>query len=226
MSLPLQRFPSPPPVHYPAIRSTLRSGDILICAGSGWFSKMIQRATGSVWSHVGFVMRLDAIDRIMVLESLEPVGVRTVPLSKYLHDYDSAGNPYPGGMAILRHAQFEDQVNPAELKKFGQFAVDLFGYPYDTQEIAKIAARIAASALPFSRDENKALERNREFICSEYVHECYRAVGIEIPPDGRGFIAPADFARVKELNLLHVLKRPDPRQVPSPRGPVLRRKRR
>ena len=71
------------------------------------FSRMIQKSTGSAWSHVGFVMRLDAIDRVMVLESVEPLGVRTVPLRKYLQDYDSRGNkPYPGGVVIARHKAF------------------------------------------------------------------------------------------------------------------------
>jgi hypothetical protein len=32
------------------------------------------------------------------------------------------------------------------------------------------------------------------FICSEYAAKCFEAVGIEIEWDGRGFIAPADFA--------------------------------
>lgn len=52
---------------------------------------MIQRATRSVWSHVAFVMRVDSIDRVMVLESREPIGVRTVPLRTYLADYDDEG---------------------------------------------------------------------------------------------------------------------------------------
>ena len=54
---------------------------------------MIQAATGSIWSHVGFLMRLDEIDRIMVLESVEPLGFRTVPLRNYLTDYDINGIP-------------------------------------------------------------------------------------------------------------------------------------
>ena len=130
---------------------------------------MIRAGTKSVWSHVAFVMRLDAIDRIMVLESVEPLGVRTVPLSKYLTDYDSKGNPYPGRLAIARHDAFHAKASSKRLLKFGQFAVDLFGYPYDQDEVAKIAARIVASYLPFSAADKKALKRDREYICSEYV---------------------------------------------------------
>lgn len=210
MPLAFEKFPRAKVVDYKAFRREIRSGDLLLCSGSGLFSRMIQAATGSVWSHVGFVMRLDYIDRVMVLESLEPQGVRTVPLSKYLYDYDSNGTPYPGGLAIARHAAFEKiarQENRAALRKLGQFAVDLFGYPYDSVEIARIAARIAASHLPFKEADKRALKRDREFICSEYVWECYSALGIRVGYDDKGFVAPVDFAKDKDVNLEAVLKK-------------------
>jgi uncharacterized protein YycO len=200
------KFPKKAAVAYKQFRRNIRSGDILLCSGSAVFSRMIQAATKSDWSHVGFVMRLDAIDRVMVLESVEPLGVRTVPLSKYLSDYDNEGNPYPGGLVLARHRDFERRATPARLAHFGQFAVDLFGYPYDKGEIAKIAARIASSYLPFSRKDQRAIKRDREYICSEYAWECYNDVGIKIPYDRKGFVAPADFARTKEIELLAVLR--------------------
>ncbi len=207
MSIRVKSFPDKRAVNYRQFRSEIRSGDILLCSGSGWFSKMIQKATKSVWSHVGFVMRLDQIDRVMVLESVEPLGVRTVPLSKYLTDYDGKGNPYPGGLAIARHRDFARKAKSAALRRFGQFAVDLFGYPYDKDEIAKIAVRITGSALGFTAREKKLLQRDREYICSEYAWECYRKIGIQIAFDRRGFVAPTDFARAKEVDLIAVLKR-------------------
>jgi len=201
-------FPKGAIVNYAQFRRQIQNGDLLLCAGSSWFSRMIRGATNSVWSHVGFVMRLDKIDRIMVLESVESQGVRTVPLSKYLKDYDNEGNPYPGGLVIARHAGFAKPSVQNRLKRFGQFAVDLFGYPYDKDEIVKIAARIAASYLPFSAKEKKALKPDREYICSEYVWECYKKLGIKIPHNSKGFIAPADFAIAKKVALQAVLKRP------------------
>ena len=93
-------------VDYAAFRHKIRNGEVLLCSGKAVFSKLIQRATGSIWSHVGFVMRMDSIDRVMVLESVESIGVRTVPLSTYLRDYDSEGHPYKGRMVLLRHKNF------------------------------------------------------------------------------------------------------------------------
>lgn len=206
MTIAAKRFPAGPAVNYGEFRDNIEPGDILLCSGSGWFSKMIQKGTKSAWSHVGFVMRLEEIDRIMVLESVEPLGVRTVPLSKYLNDYDSNANPYPGGLVLARHQDFAHKATAAKMKKFGQFAVELFGYPYDKDEIAKIATRIASSYLPFSAREKRDLKPDREFICSEYAYECYKNLGIKIEHDRRGFIAPADFAKAKEVTLQAILK--------------------
>lgn len=206
MAISVKSFPKDQPVNYDNFRQQIQTGDILLCSGSGWFSKMIQGSTESVWSHVGFVMRLDSIDRVMVLESVEPLGVRTVPLSKYLTDYDSDRHPYPGGLILARHQDFQAKAKAKALTRFGQFAVDLFGYPYDKDEIAKIAARIMASHIPFSAKDKKALAPDREYICSEYAYECYKSIGIEIDYDSRGFVAPADFARTQEVSLVAVLQ--------------------
>lgn len=199
------RFPSKRPTSYEELRPTLQPGDVLICSWTGVFSTMIQRATGSVWSHVGFILRLDAIDRVMLLESVEPVGVRTVRLSKYLTDYKD-GKPYPGGIAVIRHRDFERKANKKGLATLAKFAVDQFGYPYDNEDIAKIAARILASKVPFSATERERIEPNQEYICSEYVARCYETIGLKVKWDKRGFVAPADFARDERFELVGVMR--------------------
>jgi hypothetical protein len=216
MPLLRNKFPSVPPAAYSDLRPQLRSGDVLLCSGSGVFSTLIQRATRSVWSHVGLILRVDAIDRVMLLESLEPIGVRTVRLSKYLTDYDNRGNPYPGKLAVIRHREFDQRVEGRDetatphsafrtphsldtrhssfVTQMAAAAVDRFGYPYDKEQIAIIAARIVSNRLRFSRRERERLERPDAYICSEYVALCFEEIGLEIPWDKKGFIAPADFA--------------------------------
>ena len=69
-------------------------------------------------------MRVDSIDRVMVLESREPIGVRTVPLRTYLADYDDEvrGRPYPGGMVLARHRAFKEEAPPdTSLQRLGRF---------------------------------------------------------------------------------------------------------
>ncbi|MEY4441910.1 MAG: hypothetical protein RL442_910, partial [Pseudomonadota bacterium] len=80
MSLTPRTFPLEPTLPYnQALRKRLQTGDILLCSGSGVFSDLIQQATDSPWSHVALIVRLDAIDRILLFESVETFGVRTVP---------------------------------------------------------------------------------------------------------------------------------------------------
>ena len=178
---------------YDDARPEIRSGDLLLCAGTSVMSRMIQRATESPWSHVALILRLDAIDRVMVLESVESIGVRAVPLSHYVRDYSGSGKGYAGEVLIARHDAFA-HVSGERLHRMSQFAVDLFGHRYDTREILRIAGRIMHKSLGLSSDEVKRLQRDRAYICSEYVWECYRHLGIDLAHDARGFIAPADVA--------------------------------
>jgi hypothetical protein len=185
MNVPLRR--------YAEIRQEIRSGDLLLCAGSSIMSRMIQRATASMWSHVALIARLDSIERVMVLESVESIGVRTVPLSHYVRDYNGPGRGYKGDLLIARHAGL-GAITTQRLRAMSQFAVDLFGSRYDTQEILRIAERIMQSSLKLDSHTAHDLARDGTYICSEYVWECYRRIGLEIAHDSRGFIAPADFA--------------------------------
>ena len=207
MAVDLKTFPTQAVTDYADARQHIRSGDLLLCSGSGWIAKIIQRMTDSPWSHAGFLMKLDSIDRVMVLESVETIGVRAVPLSHYMTDYRGQGSPYPGGIVVGRHADFRGAASPAALRRLGRFAVNLLGYPYDGSEIAKIAARIMATAIEFPAGDRKLLRRDREFICSEYIDELFRCVDIKLNHDGRCFISPASIAADPLVSLQAVLKR-------------------
>ncbi|WP_444985114.1 hypothetical protein [Halomonas mongoliensis] len=205
--MPLSRseFPAQPAETYSNLRKQVQHGDILLCSGNGVFSAMIQQATDSVWSHVGFILRLDDVDRVMLLESVESIGVRTVRLSKYLVNY-SKGKPYNGGLVVIRNKGFSRVVQEGMLKKLAGYAIDHFGYPYDKRQIAKISARIMASKVPFTRRQRGRIRQNDEFICSEYVARCYAEVGIKVKWDKRGFISPADFACDEAFELVGVMQ--------------------
>lgn len=201
MAIAVKKFPNIRPKQYEDVRDQLQSGDILLCSGSGIFSQMIQKWSDSVWSHVGFIMRLDDIDRVMVLESVEPIGVRTVPFSHYIKNYkDNRG--YPGRLLVARHRDFPTD-QPKKLNKLSRFAIDRFGYPYDKDEIARIAARIGFGLFGIKKKRPKW---DQEYICSEYAWACYRSVGVDIGWDDRGFIAPKDFARAKGVRAIAALK--------------------
>jgi hypothetical protein len=199
-------FPTALPVPYDThFRARLQTGDLLLCSGRGVFSELIQQATGSLWSHVALIVRLDDLDRVMLFESLETYGVRAIPLSRYLTDYDQQGHPYPGGLVVVRHRTLARSCTSQTLRPMLQFAVDQFGSAYNRQEIVRIAARLLAGALPSPSSHTKEATQ-REFICSEYVAACLARAGIHTTPGHRGYITPADFANPDTSDLIGVLR--------------------
>jgi hypothetical protein len=83
-------------------------------------------------------------------------------------------------------------ASPASIRAMTNFALDQLGDPFAPAEILKIAVRILVGVA--ERPMPKALEARRDFICSEYAALCFEKAGVTIPWDGRGFIAPCDFA--------------------------------
>jgi hypothetical protein len=176
----IRRMPLLP---YTTLRDDLRSGDLIFCSGSYVFSGLIQRFTGSVWSHVGIIYRDEHLGRVFILESETGIGVRLVPLSKYLHDYHGRRRPYRGEIVIGR---VDPNLDTEQVRKAVSYGMDLLTRPYDNGEILRIAARIAFRVGRRTRD--------RKYICSELVDECFRAGGLRFSrPDN--YISPDDIWR-------------------------------
>ena len=152
---------------YGQIRAQLRTGDIVFCSGTYFFSRTIQWITKSVWSHVGIIYRDDNLQRIFVLESETVIGVRLAPLSKYLHDYHGRNKPYKGRIVIARLTPAPDDE---KLKTAISFGMDELTRPYDNWEICRIAMRIL-----FRRGRKV---RDRKYICSELVYEAFRKADV------------------------------------------------
>ena len=168
---------------YDGLRELVRSGDLVFCSGSYLFSGLIQKFTGSVWSHVGIIYRDDVLDRVFILESETLIGVRLAPLSKYLRDYHGRRRPYRGQIVIAR---IEPGLAPAQVRVAVSFGMDLLTKPYDNWEIVRIAMRILFRVGRRTRD--------RKFICSELVDECFEAAGVKFTrPDN--YISPDDIWR-------------------------------
>jgi hypothetical protein len=179
-----------------AVARRVRDGDLLLCSGNDPFSRLIGWATRSPWTHVALAYRWPGIGRVMVFESVQQLGVRAVPLGRFISQSSTGQKPYPGSIVLARHADYADRAGKhgsAAMKRLADFAVDRFGDRFAGTEILRIAMRICLGRL--DRSMPRALGPRDAFICSEYVARCYQAVGIEIPWDGLGFIAPADFAR-------------------------------
>jgi hypothetical protein len=194
----MDTYPDVPRLPYSQVRPLIQNGDILLCEGESIFATLIRQATNSRFSHVAFVMRLDTIGRIVLIESVESIGVRIVPLGSYVFAYNGTEHGYKGRLFLARHADFM-RVDTERLTHFSQNSIDLLGYPYDPQTILSIAARVVAGKLGMAP---RPFIRNKAYICSELVWEMFHSIGIDIPYASENFIAPADFASCRDITFL------------------------
>ena len=188
-----------PPRPYAEVRALVRDGDILLCQGRDPFSRLIRWSTESAWSHIALAFRIAGLDRVVVVEAVERIGVRCVALSDFVSRDSSGASPYPGKIFLARHAGLSGDAEDFKVQALGRFAFDRLGSRFAAGEITKIVLRIAAARLMGDRKTPRMLLPDDEFICSEFVAGAYRAAGLTIPWDGLGFIAPADFANDPHL---------------------------
>jgi hypothetical protein len=156
-----------PVIPYEKIRDHLKTGNIFFSSGSYAFSGVIQKLTKSTWSHVAVVYKDEELGRVLILEAEPYVGIRLIPLSKYLHDYKGKKRPYKGQIAI---AQLNIDVEKEKLNHGISFGLDELTRPYDNFEIVRIMMRIL---FHISRRE-----RNRNYICSELVRDIFAKAGV------------------------------------------------
>ncbi len=174
---------------YEKIRDSLQSGDLLFASGKYLISNLIQKFTDSPFSHIGIIFPVKSLERVLLLESVEDYGVRFAPLSKYLNDYEN-GKPYNGIIVLARVRGFDRQ----KMEEIAKFGIDQLTKKYDTEEIGRIVARIALN-------KGKKI-RDKEYICSELVYECFLKDQVEFSYDKRGFISPENIWEDERVTLL------------------------
>jgi hypothetical protein len=177
---------------YKAVRPLVRDGDLLFVSSREPFSRLIRWATRSPWSHVGIAFRLKEIERVVVLDCVQKIGVRCVPLSTFVTRTPRGKSPVPGRIVLARHAGMAAKSRANPLRRMAEFAFDRLGDHFSQAEMLKIVARITLDRI--DRPLHPSLGPDNEFICSEFVAKAFERVDIEFPWDGRGFIAPADIA--------------------------------
>lgn len=192
MTVPPDVFETLPARPYGEVRGLVRDGDILLCSATNMGSWAIRWATRSIWSHVAIAFRLPAIDRVLVLECVENIGVRAVPLSDFITRTSSGKTPYPGRILLARHQALAERSEPETMRRMTGFAFDRLGDKFSNAETMKIGLRIALGRLNLKLGSR--LQPDDEYVCSEYVANCFAAVDLRIAWDGLGFVAPSDIA--------------------------------
>jgi hypothetical protein len=198
MSIPDDIFDTLPAIPYAEARDQVADGDILLCSAHDPMSRLIRWATKAPWSHIAMAFRLRDVGRVIILECVARLGVRAVPLSDFVSRTSSGVHPYPGRIVLARHAGLTALDGRAHFHAMTEYAFDRLGTPYSNLETAKIALRVAAGRLNVRMPGR--LSPDDEFVCSEYVARCYERIGLPVPWDGLGFVAPADFAADPQLS--------------------------
>ncbi len=152
---------------YEKIRDQLKTGHIFFSSGSYTFSGIIQRLTKSAWSHVAIVYKDEELGRVLILEAEPKIGIRLIPLSKYLHDYKGTKRAYKG-QVVLAKLNFE--LEQEKLNKAICFGLDELTRPYDNWEIIRIMTRILLRI--------GKREKNKNYICSELVRDAFAKAGV------------------------------------------------
>jgi hypothetical protein len=171
------------------LRPQLRTGDLLFASGNYQFSRTIQKVTQSLWSHVGMIVLMHG--RVLLLESNELVGVRLIPLSRYLNDFED-GKPYDGCVVLARRNDMDEQTAMQAVRA----GVDELTRPYNHTEIMNIVYRVATDQI------REHTEHPHTYICSELVHYCLAQANLPVQVDVRGFISPHNLWNQPEVALL------------------------
>ena len=180
-----------PVIPYEKIRDNLKTGDIFFSSGSYLFSGVIQNLTKSTWSHVAVIYKDVELGRVLVLEAEPRVGIRLIPLSKYLHDYKGTKRAYKGEV-VLAHLNFD--VEKEKLNRGISFGLDELTRPYDNYEIVRIMIRILFHI--------SKREKNRNYICSELVRDMLAKAGVIIQYQNT-YISPNNIWEDKRVNLMY-----------------------
>lgn len=184
-----KQLSSIPKSDYNNVRPVLKTGDIVFCSGGYFFSKIIQRLTKSTWSHCGIIYKDNELDRVLILESETLIGVRLIPVTKYLKDYKEKRRPYKGKIII---ASMDHEFNTPDIKQGISFGLDQLAQPYDNWEIFRILLRIL-----FKKGRR---EKNRNYICSELVRDFYIKSGVPIRLNNN-YISPDDIWKLSQVNM-------------------------
>jgi hypothetical protein len=179
---------------YEDIREEIRTGDLLLCAGNYPLSRIIEHFSDSMFSHVGLLYCWNG--RVLVFESVEDDGVRLVPLSQYVRDYENSGAAYDGRLFVGRH---DAALESAQVDALLGRAADELNRRYDKDELLAILARITIGLGRHVDDD--------AYICSEYVDRCFREVGVSFHRDASDYIFPEHIAADPSVQALWEIER-------------------
>lgn len=133
--------------------------DIILFRGTDWISKIIQYATGSEYSHVGFVY-----DKNFLIEARSWYGVQSRDIKSIAVDVD-----------VYRVKDIYTYVGSEVIN----YLVEKIGSRYDYGAVLYLGLL----KLWGRKEEANKWGRERDLYCSELIYEAFKSGGLDIVPD-------------------------------------------
>lgn len=148
----------------------VKTGDVALFRGRSPFAWLVKLRTRSEYSHAGIFwrMKLNGSDRVVVIESLEPHGVRVFPLDRYVER----------GERIDWFALTDPAIDGERAAKF---ALQQWGAPYALRQLWWAFSRVAWVARLLFRRRPANVDPGRWF-CSELVAAALLQAGYRPDP--------------------------------------------
>ncbi|MDO8141452.1 MAG: YiiX/YebB-like N1pC/P60 family cysteine hydrolase [Candidatus Brocadiales bacterium] len=166
---------------YDTIKNEIKTGDILFCSGNYYFSKIVSILSNSLFTHVAIAFWRNK--QIFLLECEISIGVRIVPFSEYVRNYNNTNKPYDGDLFLGPHEITNDHTK-AEL--LIDYAMRFLNRRFDNTTLARILLRIVTKIGRYKEKD--------AYICSDFVEKCFRIIGVQFPRDPGGFVFPEHIA--------------------------------
>ncbi len=160
-------------VAYAEMRKDLKTGDLVLFSGKGGVSEWIKWFTGSKWSHIGVVLRLEDYDSVLLWESTTLSNIDDVETGKAHRGVQLVGlrerlTKYVGDTIAVR--RLNKGLTEPMLKKLGSFRSEVSGRPYEENKLELLRA-----ASDIFRDNKEDIS---SLFCSELVAEAYQKIGL------------------------------------------------
>ncbi len=175
--------------NYELLRENLQTGDLIFFSGNHWLSNLIRLRSKGAWSHVGIVVRIEEINRVFLVESILEVGVRMIPMSFVVKDYDGRKHAYNGRVGWARYGNLAADKALA----IKEFALDNLSKQYDRKEYRRILWRTITGKAKIFHDT--------KYTCSEYVYEAFKSAGIYLKYERGDFISPSAIWSNSEIEM-------------------------
>jgi uncharacterized protein YycO len=167
-----------------------QDGDILLCKGNDFFSRLIKWGTRSQYSHVAVVAsaKLD-----LIIEAIPGKGVRAISIKNYTTPYD-----------LYR----VKSVYPFKSPEVTAYLIQELTKGYDFKSVFILGWEVILKRLKFKSRKNKQisdqLPDEPDYFCSELCYEAFFFAGLDIVPevDSALMTSPADIANSKILEVV------------------------